>query len=216
MPALSGRFAGLSYEVAAIGLRRMSTGAGGRFGFQPGRTLVAASRLSPGAVVDLTGTRALRDLPSISETDAGLKVEVLFSVDDNTLNPPNVVASQAMTNGPVDGTGGPDLPASLTLAPSGAVLTVVTLYAPDRNVADGDDAPVDQPRWDVLFPGDATDLILPAIPASMSRFSTGDEVWTEVAGYRFNGSFSYQAPDPAIFAHRRRAVVSDTWSFRMP
>ncbi|MDF1566141.1 MAG: hypothetical protein P1V51_24125 [Deltaproteobacteria bacterium] len=217
VPPLTGAFAGLSYAVSTTATRRASSrDYDGAFFFQPGASVAAALRLSPGAQIDFDSTGTLDAFPSLAGA-APLPVEVLFDVEDNTIDPPVVTSAQAMITGGGNASAGFDLPATLsgTFA-AGDDFRSLLLSSVDRSLAGVDGTPVTTGLWEVHYAPTVSDFTLPTLPAADRPLGSGAEVWIEASGWKVAGAYSYRAPDPELQTRRRVAAVRDTFAYRMP
>ncbi|RMG21672.1 MAG: hypothetical protein D6729_00210 [Deltaproteobacteria bacterium] len=215
VPRLEGPLGGLSYAAVSIQARRLLTGPRGDVRFSPGRVMRLARGLVPGARATWEDPPPL---PRLAGDPGGLRVEVRFDVADNTQDPPVVRGAWALSLGPGPTRDAPDLPAELaregnSLSP-GPELTVLGVAAVVGESTMSAGLPTTVPLWEIWVPPGSSPLPVPPAPVALPP--AGEGVWLSVTDLGFDASFSYQRPDPGVFAGRRAWSSRDTWAFRVP
>jgi hypothetical protein len=214
VPALEGGFDGLSYSVVSVAYRRFRLQrTNGKMLFREGWTTTSRRGLYPG----MTGELASADpRPRLVHAAGALGIEVIFDVDDPTSEDPGIRRAHVMSADPLPGPSPAMLDGAVDVVPAGDGVDRrrLTLAEIDRVTPGGTPLPVVMPRWDVIFPPDATELSVPDLPEGLARpLSPGAEVWTRVVDERWAETFEYQRPDPA---RCHGAVTTDAWSWQLP
>jgi hypothetical protein len=202
--------AGARISTAQVMVRNLSQFPDGSYSQCPG---YASTRASAAIGASSIALPPLLPVPALAPAlDSGLTADVLFSVVDPTVFPPQILRAYAIFSRLLPPATALSLPLSPTW-PAGHHLTGVLFSRVNRIGENAAEDAVLDPLWRVYAPADAASL---APPAARSPFAPGVEVWAAPFAAIYAGGFDFDIFDPERLRKGMSQQAADGYAFTAP